>query len=124
MEFYKSSKREIELVWGSESSVTLPNSKKPVPYGSSNDLVRILENNFNKSSDGLQKVMMNHWLSFSLVLEDEIPKSVEYLDKTLGPVTYLVGETLSVADLAVFSTLYGKFLLLSSKRTCLNFLLI
>ncbi|KOB65994.1 putative aminoacyl-tRNA synthetase [Operophtera brumata] len=49
---------------------------------------------------------MNHWLSFSLILEDEMPKSLEYLDKTLGPLTYLVGESLSVADLVVFSVLH------------------
>lgn len=53
---------------------------------------------------------MNHWLSFSLILDEEIPKSVEYLDKILGPLTYLVGESLTVSDLAVFSVLYGKYL--------------
>lgn len=108
VEYYKASKKDVEVVWGSESTVTLSNSKKPVPYGTSNDLIRILENSFNKSAEPLQKVTMNHWLSFSLILDDEIPKSIEYLDKTLGPLTYLVGESLSVSDLAVFSVLFGK----------------
>ncbi|KAG6462778.1 hypothetical protein O3G_MSEX013465 [Manduca sexta] len=106
VEFYRAAAGNIDVVWGNDSSVTLPNSKKPVPYGTSNDLIRILENNFNKSAEPLQKVTMNHWLSFSLILDDEIPKSIEYLDKTLSTLTYLVGESLSVSDLAVFSALY------------------
>ncbi|XP_052756724.1 bifunctional glutamate/proline--tRNA ligase isoform X2 [Galleria mellonella] len=103
---YRSLGNTIEVTWGNESTVTLPKSSKPLPYGTSNDLIRILENSFNKSAGLLQKVTMNHWLSFSLILDDEIPKSVEYLDKTLGPLTYLVGESISVSDLAVFSILY------------------
>lgn len=111
VEFYRSLGQSIEVVWGNDSSVSLPKAGKPVPYGTSNDLIRILENNFNKSAEPLQKVTMNHWLSFSLVLDDEIPKSLDYFDKTLGPLTYLVGESLSVSDLAVFAILYGMFIL-------------
>lgn len=111
MELYRSIPKGIEVSWGTEASVTLPSATKAVPYGTSNDLIRIIENAFNKSAGPLQRVTMNHWLSFSLILDDEIPKSIEYLDKTLGPLTYLVGESLSVSDLAVFSVLYGKFMI-------------
>ncbi|XP_049878025.1 bifunctional glutamate/proline--tRNA ligase isoform X7 [Pectinophora gossypiella] len=122
VELYRSQSKSIEVVWGNESTVTLPNAKKPVPYGTSNDLIRILENAFNKSAGPLQKVTMNHWLSFSLIMEDEMPKSVEYLDKTLGPLTYLVGESLSVSDLAVFSVLYvsNKFKEISKSNPSIN----
>lgn len=109
LEMYKSSKKNIEIFWGGEPLVTLPGSKKTIPYGTSNDLIRIIENEYNKSSEPLQKLTMNHWLSFSLVMEDNMPKCLEYLDKTLGPVTYLVGESLTVSDLAVYSAIYGKF---------------
>lgn len=108
VELYRSLSKTIEVVWGNESSVTLPNASKPVPYGTSNDLIRILENAFNKSAGPLQKVTMNHWLSFSLILDDDVSMSVEYLDKTLGVMTYLVCDSLSVSDLAVFSALYSK----------------
>ncbi|KAM3962485.1 glutamyl-prolyl-tRNA synthetase [Aphomia sociella] len=106
MSVYRSLGNTIEISWGNESTVTLPKTTKPVPYGTSNDLIRIIENSFNKSAGPLQKVTMNHWLSFSLILEDEFSKSVDYLEKTLGPLTYLVGESLSVSDLAVFSILH------------------
>ncbi|XP_039757717.1 bifunctional glutamate/proline--tRNA ligase isoform X3 [Pararge aegeria] len=107
-ELYKTLVKDVELVWSGESSITLPNSAKPVPYGTSNDLIRIIENAFNKSAGPLQRLTMNHWLSFSLILEEDLTKSLEYLDKILGPLTYLVGETLSVSDLAVFSILYAS----------------
>lgn len=61
---------------------------------------------------------MNHWLSFSLILEEDLSKSLEYLDKILGPLTYLVGESLSVSDLAVFSVLYGKWIVWQVFNTC------
>lgn len=108
MELYRSSAGDVEIIWGAESTITLPKSTKTLSYGTSNDLIRILENAFNKSVGPLQRVTMNHWLSFSLILEEEIPQSLDYLDKILGPLTYLVGESLSVSDLAVFSVLYGK----------------
>ncbi|XP_045776544.1 bifunctional glutamate/proline--tRNA ligase isoform X3 [Maniola jurtina] len=107
-ELYRSLVKNVEIVWSGESSVALPNSKKSVPYGTSNDLIRILENAFNKMDGPLQRLTMNHWLSFSLILEEDLQKSLEYLDKILGPLTYLVGESLSVSDLAVFSVLYAS----------------
>ncbi|CAH2045899.1 unnamed protein product, partial [Iphiclides podalirius] len=121
-ELYRSSGKNLEIIWGNESKVILPNTSKAVPYGTSNDLIRILENEFNKSAGPLQKVTMNHWLSFSLVLNEDILQSVEYLDKILGPLTYLVGETMSVSDLAVFSVLYvsSKFKEVSAKSPLTN----
>ncbi|XP_023953456.1 bifunctional glutamate/proline--tRNA ligase isoform X2 [Bicyclus anynana] len=107
-ELYRSTVKDVEVVWSGESSVTLPNSAKPVPFGTSNDLIRIIENAFNKSAGPLQRLTMNHWLSFSLILEEDLIKSVEYLDRILGPLTYLVGESLTVSDLAVFSVLYAS----------------
>ncbi|XP_047522026.1 bifunctional glutamate/proline--tRNA ligase isoform X4 [Pieris napi] len=108
VELYRSSAGGVEIVWGAESTITLPKSTKALSYGTSNDLIRILENTFNKSVGSLQRVTMNHWLSFSLILEQEIQESLCYLDKILGPLTYLVGESLSVSDLAVFSVLYAS----------------
>ncbi|XP_034833960.1 bifunctional glutamate/proline--tRNA ligase [Maniola hyperantus] len=107
-ELYRSLVKNVEIVWSGESSIALPNSAKSVPYGTSNDLIRILENAFNKMEGPLQRLTMNHWLSFSLILEEDLQKSLEYLDKILGPLTYLVGESLSVSDLAVFSVLYAS----------------
>ncbi|CAG9789086.1 unnamed protein product [Diatraea saccharalis] len=124
VDYYRSLGKNIDVIWGNESTVTLLEGTKKVPYGTNNDLIRILENEFNKTAQPLQKVTMNHWLSFSLVLDDEMPNSVEYFDKTLGPLTYLVGETLSVSDLAVFAVLHvsSKFKELSKNNPPKNIL--
>lgn len=106
-ELYRSLKKDVEITWDTESTVTLPKALKPIRYETSIDLIRILERTFNENSDSIKKLTMNHWLTFSLSLEDDMPKSVDYLDKTLGPLTYLVGESLSAADLAIFSVLHG-----------------
>ncbi|CAH0728210.1 unnamed protein product, partial [Brenthis ino] len=123
-EHYREAAKTLEIVWGGESSIILPNSKKSLPYGTSNDLIRVLENAFNKSVSPLHRVTMNHWLSFSLILDEEISKSLEYLDKILGPLTYLVGESLSVSDLSVFSALYvsSKFKEISKTKPFNNIL--
>ncbi|KAL4705613.1 hypothetical protein ACJJTC_012860, partial [Scirpophaga incertulas] len=106
VEYYRCAGKNVEVLWGNQSTVKLSNESKVEPYETSNDLIRILENVYNKTADPISKVTMNHWLSFSLILDDEILKSLEYFDKTLGPLTYLVGETLSVSDLAVFAAFY------------------
>nr|XP_026500384.1 bifunctional glutamate/proline--tRNA ligase [Vanessa tameamea] len=108
-EFYKAAGKQIDIEWGNVSFVKFEidsNSTKTIQYATSNDLIRILESIFNKSSDPLEKVTLNQWLSFGLVVEDEIPKSLFYLNKILGPQTYLVGESLTLADLSIFSVLY------------------
>ncbi|XP_050354067.1 bifunctional glutamate/proline--tRNA ligase [Nymphalis io] len=109
-EFFKAAGKKIDIEWGTVSFVKYEredsNFTKSILFSTSNDLIRMLDSAFNKSTDPVQKVTLNHWLSFSLVIEDDIPKSIIYLDRILGPQTYLVGESLTLADLSIFSVLY------------------
>lgn len=41
-------------------------------------------------------------------------ESLQYLDYILGPITFLVGHSVSLADLAVWGVLRGEFQLLNS----------
>lgn len=57
-------------------------------------------------------IQVDHWLSFSigpLSCSQEFQDSVLYLDNLLGPVTFLVANKLTIADLAVWTTLYSKY---------------
>ena len=77
------------LAWGAGSNVAL--------YGATN----------------LEKAEVDHWLEFSLVSlsqqqSADISSSLARLDSVLGPRTYLVGYDLSLADLAVYSSLRGQ----------------
>lgn len=62
----------------------------------------------------LEKAEIDHWLEFSLISlnqqqNTDISTSLARLDAVLGPRTYLVGYDLSLADLAVYSSLRGKY---------------
>ena len=77
------------LAWGAGSNVAL--------YGATN----------------LEKAEIDHWLEFSLISlsqqqqSADVGTSLARLDAVLGPRTYLVGYDLSLADLAVYSSLRG-----------------
>jgi glutathione S-transferase len=56
-------------------------------------------------------LQIDHWLTFSfgpLLCAKEFQEAILYLNKILGPITYLVGSKLTIADFAVFGTLYRK----------------
>jgi glutathione S-transferase len=65
------------------------------------------------SATNLEKAEVDHWLEFSLVSlsqqqNADISSSLARLDAVLGPRTYLVGYDLTLADLAVYSSLRGE----------------
>ena len=56
-------------------------------------------------------LQVDHWLSFAygdLSCASDVKAGLDYLDQVLGPVTYLVGSSLTLADLAVWECLYSK----------------
>ena len=58
----------------------------------------------------LEKTEVDHWLTFSLgplSCPAELARSVSYLDSVLQPATFLVGDTVTVADYEVFGRLAG-----------------
>lgn len=63
-----------------------------------------------------EETEVDHWLTFCigpLSIKKEFSSAVEYMNKHLAPVTYLVAKRLTLADYVVFSTLYGEFLTLN-----------
>lgn len=122
-EFYKSLQKPVDIIWGSESTIVLTNGSSPIPYEGSNDLIRILERSFNIGNPA-QNLVMNHWLTFCLNLESDMSNAVNYLNVVLGPSTYLIDSSLSVADLAVFAIFHAstKFNEISKANTATNVL--
>lgn len=52
---------------------------------------------------------INHWMTFCLgplTSKNEFSNALEILNKSLAPVTYLVGKRITIADFVVFATLY------------------
>ncbi|XP_053376330.1 bifunctional glutamate/proline--tRNA ligase-like [Mercenaria mercenaria] len=57
----------------------------------------------------LERTEVDHWFSFAwgeLGCSSGFNAAVQYLDSVLGPVTYLVGPTLTAADFAIWENLY------------------
>lgn len=58
----------------------------------------------------LDRTEADHWIGFAFTqlsrCGDEFTGALQYLDKALGSMTYLVGQTATIADFAVLESLY------------------
>jgi bifunctional glutamyl/prolyl-tRNA synthetase len=74
-------------------------------------LARVAPQNGLYGSDILGKTEVDHWLEFAgmrLGCASEFDAALAYLDSVLGPVTFLVGHNVSIADMAVWAALRGN----------------
>jgi len=51
---------------------------------------------------------VDHWISFAASLEPANAAKMDQLEKSLAMASYLVGQSLTAADLAVWGSLFGK----------------
>lgn len=54
----------------------------------------------------IERTQVDHWLSVALTFSLDVEENIQYLQKCLGSITYLVANRLTLADLAIFSELY------------------
>lgn len=100
----------IAVEWGKESVITFGDENTPkFVYNSENDILRFIGRVAGKhklyGSNPVEQTQIDQWLAFSLTLGNDLGKSLTYLDKCLGAITYFVSNKLTIADLAVFSQL-------------------
>ncbi|KAK5648583.1 hypothetical protein RI129_003475 [Pyrocoelia pectoralis] len=112
-EYLISQAQPIEVTWGNESVVELNGQK--FSFNTSNDIVRIIARSFEDSklygSNAIEKTEVDHWLTYTLGplnSKHEFLTALEYLNKILGPRTFLVGKRLTIADFVVFAVLYAN----------------
>lgn len=104
----------VEVSWAEETAVIYPNGDK-LPCFSNNDVLRALArvagNQFGLygQPDPVIHTMVDQWLTFSLTCDRNPEESFAYLNKCLAPVTYLVSNQLTIADLAVFHRVYKNY---------------
>lgn len=112
-ELVNSKKFPVALKWGSESKIKFPGGEEK-SYESQNDVLRILarlaEHVQIGASNSVDRIVVDHWLSFSYVMQNDLQDLLQYLDKVLSSLTFLAANRLTIADLAVFSILYGMLL--------------
>lgn len=56
-----------------------------------------------------ERTQIDQWLTFSLCITGNLKESLDKLQTSLTSITYLVGNRLTIADLAVFNELYGVY---------------
>ena len=107
--------KDIKVKW--DKSATEMNIGEGVLLRTCSSIARYLA----KTSSGLDKLYggddlelnteIDHWLTFSLgplANHTEFKNALNYLDGVLGPLTFLVGDSITIADYVVFGTLFAS----------------
>ncbi|XP_071449548.1 bifunctional glutamate/proline--tRNA ligase [Hetaerina americana] len=102
----------IQVEWGKTTSLTVDMG---INFDSSASISRyfasLAPNQDLYGQDVFKKVEVDHWLTFSqvnLACPKDFNEAILYLDKALGPVTFLVGAKLTIADFGIWGTLYAS----------------
>lgn len=98
----------ISAEWGQESVISFNDSK--FTYSTENEILRVVARVATKyqlyGNVPIEQTLVDQWLNFSQTIDNDAQKSLNHLQKCLAGQTYLVGNGLTIADLAVFSQLY------------------
>lgn len=109
---------DVTVEWGKDNILQIaPNVSIDSNAGISRYLARVASDFKAYGSNLVEETEVDHWISFSLgplSCTQEFAASVEYLDHVLGPVTYLVGNQITIADLIVWGTLLCKNFIINS----------
>ncbi|XP_037046618.1 bifunctional glutamate/proline--tRNA ligase [Bradysia coprophila] len=108
-----------ENTWSTETSIVFRNNTKLV-CNTTNDILRALAREALKyelyGKSPAERTQVDHWLTFSLTFQSNVQSKLDYLQKCLAPLTYLVANKLTIADLSVFNEI---FLVLQEAKTSL-----
>ncbi|KAK3924680.1 Bifunctional glutamate/proline--tRNA ligase [Frankliniella fusca] len=108
---YVKDSQKIEVEWSKETSLKVGSDSFSSVSAICRYLARISPKLRLYGSNILEQTEVDHWLSFStgpLVCKTDFKDAVAYIDRVLGPITYLVGDKLTAADFAVWGSLYGN----------------
>ncbi|XP_059610476.1 bifunctional glutamate/proline--tRNA ligase [Phlebotomus argentipes] len=102
---YAKNVQKIEVEWKSDSQDGGNAGKNELlrKVARSSPAVGLYDEN-----DPLTATQIDHWLSFSLTFGMNPSVKMDYLNKCLAPLTYLVSNRLTIADLAVFNAIYDQ----------------
>ncbi|GFW45776.1 hypothetical protein TNCV_4494971 [Trichonephila clavipes] len=104
----------INIEWGPTTDLEIiPKQGPPINFTSVYSICRFLARTTATSLYGntiLEKTEVDHWLEFCSrkYNNSEFQTNLKKLDSTLSMVTFLVGDALTLADICVWSVLYGN----------------
>lgn len=110
MEMIKSGTK-IALEWGKETIITFANGTA-LSCVTNNDILRALARTVPNlelyGKTPAERTQIDHWLTYSLISGKDLNATLHYLNKCLAPITYLVANKLTIADLAVYNEIYQQ----------------
>lgn len=111
---YIKSSKKVDVQWSQETNLVFDEIVFNSDFSICRYLARLFPNYKLYGASTFQYIEVDHWLSFAIgPIENtqKFQKNISYLDKQLQTVTYLVGEALTIADIFVWSVLFGNQLL-------------
>ncbi|XP_012942923.1 bifunctional glutamate/proline--tRNA ligase [Aplysia californica] len=118
-EYLTSNKLTVKWTFGDANNLKV---NKEVAFFNSASILRFLGRSYPSlnlyGQDALQKTEVDHWLNFAygqLSSTTDYKNAVTYLDQVLRPATFLVGQSLTLADFAVWEVLHQNSQWQSSK---------
>lgn len=102
------SKDKINVSWCDSNCLTVNGVKFDSNSAITRYLGRAAKSHQWFGGNPLEESEVNHWITYSqnLMTDGQIKKALEYLEIILAPVTYLVGNQLSLGDLVVWTKLH------------------
>ncbi|XP_053693447.1 bifunctional glutamate/proline--tRNA ligase [Sabethes cyaneus] len=101
----------IEIMWGNDTSITFSN--RTLLCVTNNDVLRSLARDAPRyqlyGKTPIERTQIDHWLTYTLSVEKDPADELKYLNKCLAPLTYLVANHLTIADLAVFNEIFNSY---------------
>lgn len=103
--------KKLEIEWGKETVISFANGAS-LSCVTNNDVLRALARDFPKfelyGKTPAERTQIDHWLTYSLISGNDLNQTLHYLNKCLAPLTYLVANKLTIADLAVYNEIYQQ----------------
>lgn len=102
----------VNVEW-SDKETSIQYANNTLTCVTNNDILRALAreaSNYNLyGKSPIERTQIDHWLTYCLNYDADINSAIEYLNKCLAPLTYLVSNKLTIADLAVFNEFFTKY---------------
>ncbi|KFM81927.1 Bifunctional glutamate/proline--tRNA ligase, partial [Stegodyphus mimosarum] len=107
-------KGAVNIEWGQAIGLEIISKQgQPISFSSVYSICRFLARTTSDSLYGstiLEKTEVDHWLEFCSrkYTVPDFKECLQHLDRTLSSVTYLVGDSITLADICVWVMLYGN----------------
>lgn len=111
----------VNVEWGNDVTTVITECNHKIVCQTNNDVLRALARDAPKyqlyGKSPVEKTQIDHWLTFALSFNADPKATLDVLNKYLGPLTYLVANKLTIADLAVFNELHHQYASLKVEGT-------